>query len=90
MTYTGDIIESSYLPATKSAQQVELIALAQACQLAKTQIVNAYILAVVMPLEWHTTLDAMEMRAFNLFLDSLQKQVAVIKCYTTTKTVGNY
>ena len=42
MTYTGDIIESSYLPATKSAQQAELIALAQACQLAKDQIATIY------------------------------------------------
>ena len=43
MTYTVNIIESSYLPATKSAQQVELIALTQDCQVAKTQIVNIYI-----------------------------------------------
>lgn len=57
MTHTVNIIESSYLPATKSAQQAELIALTQDCQLAKTQIVNIYIQAVVMPLERHTTLE---------------------------------
>ena len=37
-----DIIESSYLPKTKSAQQAELIILTQACHLAKDQIANIY------------------------------------------------
>ena len=37
-----DILESSSLPEIKSAQQAELIALIQACQLAKDHIANIY------------------------------------------------
>ena len=37
-----DIIESSYLPEPKLAEQAELIALIRACQLSKDQIANIY------------------------------------------------
>ena len=39
---TVDIIESSYLPDVKLAQQAESIALTRACQLAKDQAANIY------------------------------------------------
>lgn len=42
VTSSVDIIESSYLPEIKSAQQAELIALTRACQLARDQVANIY------------------------------------------------
>lgn len=42
LTSMVDIIQSSYLPEIRSAQQAELIVLSQDCQLASNQIANIY------------------------------------------------